>query len=61
MSAQQQCQQEKEVQLFPVTDEERKLLEYFREVVQYGEVTVVVKRGRPVFIRQVIKEVKLDS
>ena len=44
-----------------ITPQEKKLLDYFRNHLQYGEVIVIVKRGLPVFIRQVIKEVKLDS
>ena len=41
--------------------EEKRLLDFFRKELQYGEVIVIVKRGLPVFIRQAIKEVKLDD
>lgn len=44
-----------------LTRQEKRLLNYFRNDLQYGEVIVIVKRGQPVFIRQAIKEVKLDS
>lgn len=43
-----------------LTPQEKRLLNYFRHDLQYGEVVIIVKRGQPVFIRQTMKEVKLD-
>jgi hypothetical protein len=51
---------EKEKQEVELTPQEKRLLDYFRHDLQYGEVVIIVKRGQPVFIRQVMKEVKLD-
>jgi len=44
-----------------VTLEERRLLDFFRNELKFGEATVIVKRGAPVFVKQAIKEIKLDS
>lgn len=44
----------------PVTPEERKLLDYFRDELQFGEAKVTVRRGLPVFVRVAFKDVKLD-
>lgn len=43
-----------------LADEEQNLLEYFRHELKYGEATVTVRRGLPVFIRVAQKDVKLD-
>lgn len=51
---------EKEKREVELTPQEKRLLDYFRHDLQYGEVVIIVKRGQPVFIRQVMKEVKLD-
>jgi len=51
----------REEEKMELTRQEKRLLNYFRNDLQYGEVIVIVKRGQPVFIRQAIKEVKLDS
>jgi hypothetical protein len=51
---------EKEKQEVELTPQEKRLLDYFRHDLQYGEVVIIVKRGQPVFIRQAMKEVKLD-
>lgn len=40
--------------------QERKLLEFFRNQLQYGEAHVIVKKGQPVFVKQAIQEIKLD-
>jgi len=40
--------------------EEGKLLDFFRNELEYGEATVTVRRGLPVFVRVAMREVKLD-
>jgi hypothetical protein len=43
-----------------LTAQERRLLEFFRNQLQYGEACVIVRKGQPVFVKQVIQEIKLD-
>ncbi len=40
--------------------EERKLLDFFRDELIYGEAKVTVRRGLPVFVRVAMRDVKLD-
>lgn len=49
-----------EKQSYPIWPEERRLLDFFRSELIYGEATVTVRRGRPVFVRVVMRDVKLD-
>jgi len=44
-----------------VTPEERRLLNFFRSELKYGEAHVIVKKGNPVFVKQAIMEIKLDD
>lgn len=44
----------------PVTPEERRLLDFFRDELQFGEAHVIVKKGQPVYVRYAIRELKLD-
>ena len=44
----------------PVTPEERRLLDFFRDELQFGEAHVIVKKGRPVYVKHTIRELKLD-
>ncbi len=41
-----------------LTEKERKLIEFIREL-EFGSLTVEVQRGEPVVIRQPVKTVKL--
>jgi len=43
-----------------LTLEEKKLLSFFRDTLQWGEAHVIVKRGIPVFVKIAFKDVKLD-
>lgn len=50
----------KSVTWWEISLQERKLLEFFRNQLQYGEAHVIVKKGQPVFVKQAIQEIKLD-
>ncbi len=43
-----------------ITTQEEKLLNFFRDELQYGEARVVIKDGQPVFVRKAYRDVKLD-
>ena len=45
----------------PVTPEERRLLDFFRDELQFGEAHVVVRKGIPVYVKHALREVKLDK
>jgi hypothetical protein len=40
--------------------EEKRLLDFFHNTLQWGEAHVIVKRGLPVFVKVAYKDVKLD-
>lgn len=40
--------------------EERRLLDFFRDDLKFGEATVTVRKGLPVFVRVALKDIKLD-
>jgi hypothetical protein len=43
-----------------LSTQEVKLLEFFRNELQYGEAKVIVKEGHPVHVWYALKNVKLD-
>jgi hypothetical protein len=45
----------------PVTPEERRLLDFFRDELQFGEAHVVVRKGIPVYVKHALREIKLDK
>ena len=45
----------------PVTPEERRLLDFFRDDLQFGEAHVVVRKGIPVYVKHALREIKLDK
>lgn len=47
-------------QSYPIWPEDRNLLDFFRSELVYGEATVTVRKGRPVFVRVAMRDVKLD-
>lgn len=51
------ARQERETEFKP---EEKKLLDYIREL-EWGEITVIVKAGKPVMITHPLKNVKLTD
>jgi len=44
----------------PLAPEERRLLDYFREELKYGEAMVIVRNGLPKFVKVATKDIKLD-
>lgn len=47
-------------QSYTTYPEERKLLDFFRNELVYGEATVIVRKGKPVFVQIARRDVKLD-
>ena len=45
----------------PVTKEERKLLDYFRDELKWGEAVVAVKDRKPVMIKRERQDIKLTD
>ena len=45
----------------PVTKAERKLLDYFRDELKWGEAVVAVKDGKPVMVKQERRDIKLTD
>ena len=43
-----------------MTDEEKKLLEVIREI-QWGQLTVEIKQGKPVMVHKAMQDIKLTK
>lgn len=44
----------------PLSAQEKNLLHFFRNELKYGEATVIIRNGQPVFVRVAYRDVKLD-
>lgn len=43
-----------------MTDEEKKLLEVIREI-EWGQITVEIKQGKPVMVHKAMQDIKLTK